>query len=57
MCLAVAGKVLTVQEGDPAFRTGNVDFCGIRKTISLAFTPEVNPEISCWCTWVSQLHG
>ena len=26
---------------DPAFRAGSVDFCGIRKTVSLAFTPEV----------------
>jgi hydrogenase expression/formation protein HypC len=41
MCLAVPGKVLSVEEGDPAFRTGNVDFCGVRKTVNLAFTPEV----------------
>jgi hydrogenase expression/formation protein HypC len=41
MCLAVPGKVLSVGDGDPAFRTGNVDFCGIRKTVNLAFTPEV----------------
>ena len=43
MCLAVPGKVLSVENGDPAFRTGNVDFCGIRKTVNLAFTPEVEP--------------
>jgi hydrogenase expression/formation protein HypC len=43
MCLAVPGKVLTVEEGDLAFRSGNVDFCGIRKTVNLAFTPEVRP--------------
>lgn len=41
MCLAVPGKVLSVEGGDPAFRSGYVDFCGIRKTVSLAFTPEV----------------
>lgn len=41
MCLAVPGKVLSVEDGDPAFRTGNVDFCGVRKTVNLAFTPEV----------------
>lgn len=41
MCLAVPGKVLTVEDVDPAFRTGNVDFCGVRKTVNLAFTPEV----------------
>ena len=41
MCLAVPGRVLTVEGDDPAFRAGSVDFCGIRKTVSLAFTPEV----------------
>ncbi len=41
MCLAVPGKVLSVEDGDPAFRTANVDFCGVRKTVNLAFTPEV----------------
>lgn len=43
MCLAVPGRVLSVDEGDPAFRTGNVDFCGVRKTVNLAYTPEVEP--------------
>jgi hydrogenase expression/formation protein HypC len=43
MCLAVPGKVLTIEEGDAAFRCGNVDFCGVRKTVNLAFTPEVRP--------------
>ena len=41
MCLAVPGRVLNLIGEDPAFRSGNVDFCGIRKTINLAFTPEV----------------
>ena len=26
-----------------AFRVGSVDFCGVRKTVNLAFTPEVEP--------------
>jgi hydrogenase expression/formation protein HypC len=43
MCLAVPGKVLNVDGEDPAFRSGNVDFCGVRKTISFVFTPEVQP--------------
>jgi len=42
MCLAVPGRVLTVAGADPAFRTGCVDFCGVRKTVSLAFIPEVS---------------
>ena len=43
MCLAVPGKVLNVEGEDPAFRTACVDFCGVRKTVNLAFTPEVEP--------------
>lgn len=41
MCLAVPGKVLTIEGDDPAFRSAHVDFCGVRKTVSLSFTPEV----------------
>ena len=41
MCLAVPGKVLSVEDTDPAFRSGTVDFCGIRKNVNLAYTPEV----------------
>jgi hydrogenase expression/formation protein HypC len=43
MCLAVPGKVLRVEGEDAAFRTGSVDFCGVRRIVSLAFTPEVVP--------------
>jgi hydrogenase expression/formation protein HypC len=43
MCLAVPGKVLSVEGIDPAFRNGNVDFCGVRRTVNLAFTPDVRP--------------
>jgi len=41
MCLAVPGKVLSVESADPAFRSAYVDFCGIRRNVSLALTPEV----------------
>jgi hydrogenase expression/formation protein HypC len=41
MCLAVPGKVLNIEDGDPAFRMGNVDFCGVRRSVNFAFTPEV----------------
>ena len=34
---------MNVEGDDPAFRFGTVDFCGIRKTINLAFTPEAQP--------------
>jgi hydrogenase expression/formation protein HypC len=35
--------VLNIEGEDPAFRFASVDFCGVRKTINLAFTPEVQP--------------
>jgi hydrogenase expression/formation protein HypC len=43
MCLAVPGRILSIEGSDPAFRTGYVDFCGVRKTVNLAFTPEAIP--------------
>ena len=42
MCLAVPGKVVEIAaEPDAALRSGTVDFGGVRKNISLAFTPDV----------------
>jgi hydrogenase expression/formation protein HypC len=35
--------VLSIEGDDPMFRSGSVDFRGIRRTVSLAFTPEVQP--------------
>jgi hydrogenase expression/formation protein HypC len=43
MCLAVPGKVVAIEGDDPMFRHGIVDFGGVRKDVSLAFTPEVRP--------------
>jgi hydrogenase expression/formation protein HypC len=43
MCLAVPGKLLTVEGDDPAFRVGRVDFCGVKRTVNLAFTPDAEP--------------
>jgi hydrogenase expression/formation protein HypC len=40
MCLAVPGVVLEIQGDEPAFRRGSVDFAGVRREVSLAFTPE-----------------
>jgi len=40
MCLAVPGKVLTISGDDPVMRVARVDFGGIVKEISLAYTPE-----------------
>ena len=43
MCLAIPGKILSVEGDDPAFREGKVDFGGIRKQVSLACTPNASP--------------
>jgi len=43
MCLAVPGKLLEIEGDDPAFRVGRVDFCGVKKTVNLAFTPDAEP--------------
>ncbi len=44
MCLAIPGKLLSVEpETDPTILRGRVDFAGVKKEISLAFTPEAKP--------------
>jgi len=41
MCLAVPGKIISVQEEELlGLRSGKVDFGGIRRDICLAYTPE-----------------
>lgn len=43
MCLAVPGRLESIQGDDPAFRIGCVDFCGVKKTVNLAYTPDATP--------------
>ena len=40
MCLAIPGKILTVQGTDPLWREGRVDFSGVVKAVNLACVPE-----------------
>jgi hydrogenase expression/formation protein HypC len=40
MCLAVPGKILSIEGTDPVLRTGKVNFGGIVKNINLAYVPE-----------------
>jgi hydrogenase expression/formation protein HypC len=40
MCLAVPGKILSIEGDDPIFRSGKVSFGGIVKQINLAYVPE-----------------
>jgi hydrogenase expression/formation protein HypC len=40
MCLAVPGKLISVDESPALMRSGRVDFGGIHKEVSLAYVPE-----------------
>ncbi len=40
MCLAVPGKILSIEGDDPILRSGRVDFAGVVKLVSLAYVPE-----------------
>lgn len=40
MCLAVPGKILSIEGEDVLFRRGRVNFGGIVKEVSLAYVPE-----------------
>ena len=40
MCLAVPGKVESIDGGDPVLRSGRVSFGGVVKVVSLACVPE-----------------
>lgn len=42
MCLAIPGKILGVSGEDPLTRTAKVEFGGILKEVSLAYTPQAN---------------
>ena len=40
MCLAVPGKILSIEGDDPLLRAGKVDFSGIQKRVNLSYVPE-----------------
>lgn len=45
MCLAVPGRILSLSDsGDPLDRTGQIDFSGVTKEISLAYVPEAKVD-------------
>ena len=41
MCLAVPGKLISMDDSPALMRTGKVDFGGILKEVNLAYVPEV----------------
>lgn len=40
MCLAVPGKIVSIEGSDPLLRSGKVDFAGIIKQINMAYVPD-----------------
>ncbi len=40
MCLAVPGKILSIEGDDPILRNGRVSFAGVVKNVNLAYVPE-----------------
>ena len=44
MCLAVPGRVVSIEGTDAAFLTGRVSFGGIVKDVVLAYTPDVTVD-------------
>ena len=43
MCLAVPGKLLSIEGDDPLFRHGSVGFAGAVRDANLAYVPEAKP--------------
>ena len=46
MCLAIPGKVLSIEGDDPLLRTGKVSFGGAVKPVNLAYLPEA--QVGDW---------
>lgn len=40
MCLAIPGRIESIEGEHPLERAGRVDFAGVRRRIQLAFVPE-----------------
>lgn len=40
MCLAVPGRILSIDGDDPILRAGRVDFAGVVKRVNLSYVPE-----------------
>ena len=40
MCLAIPGKIISIDKDEPLLRMGRVSFGGLIKEVSLAYVPE-----------------
>ncbi len=47
MCLAIPGKILSIEEKGDFERIGKVSFSGIVKEVNLTFTPQA--KVGDWC--------
>ena len=44
MCLAVPGKIISIDGEEPFMRTGRVSFGGVIKEVSLAYVPKAKVD-------------
>jgi len=44
MCLAVPGRLISIEGSDPLTREGRVDFGGVVKSVNLAYVPEAQQD-------------
>jgi hydrogenase expression/formation protein HypC len=42
MCLAVPGRIVSIEGNDPLLRSGTVDFSGVTKRVNLSYVPEAS---------------
>ena len=40
MCLAIPGRIITIEGDDPVLRSGRVDFAGVIKRVNLSYVPD-----------------
>ena len=40
MCLAIPGRIVSIEGSDPQLRSGRVDFAGVTKQVNLGCVPE-----------------
>lgn len=41
MCLAIPGKVISIEGEDPIMKTGRIDFGGVTREVNLCYVPDV----------------
>ena len=40
MCLAIPGRIISIEARDAVLRSGRVDFAGVTKQVNLSYVPE-----------------